>query len=80
MYLMSGLCLVAPRAMHAALPCSLRLILTLRHRVLDTIKFTTKPQFKNILIVENCVLQSRKCSSLINDSKCLLHRNFHICM
>ena len=77
---MSGLYWVVPRAMHAALPWSLRLILTLRHRFLDTIKCKKKPQFKKFWSVKNCVLESRKCSSPINNSKCLSHQNVHTCM
>jgi hypothetical protein len=67
---MSGLYLVPPRAMHAALPWSVRLLLTLRHQFLDTIKFKMKSQFKKFFSVKNYVLESRKCSSPINNSVC----------
>jgi hypothetical protein len=44
---MSGLCLVAAKAMHTALSSSLRLILTFRHQLLDTIKCKTNPDLRN---------------------------------
>lgn len=39
-----------------------------------------KPQLKKFWSVKNCVLEWRKCSSPINNSKCSSHWNFHFCM
>ena len=47
---MSGLYLVALRAVHAALPSSFRVILTFRHRFLDSIKCKMKPDLRNFKV------------------------------
>ena len=44
---MSGLYVVALRAMHAALPSSLRVILTFNHQFLDTIRCKMNPDLRN---------------------------------
>jgi len=49
-YFMSGLYLVALRAVHAALPSSFRVILTFRHRFLDSIKCKMKPDLRNFKV------------------------------
>jgi hypothetical protein len=52
---MSDMYLLAVRAMHAALPSSLRVILAFA-RLLDTIY---EPRFKKFLRVKNCVFDQR---------------------
>ena len=65
--------------MHAALPSSLRVILTFRNRFLDTIKCEMDPYLRS-LKCKNYILESRKCCCSINNSKDLSLRNIHFCL